>query len=394
MTAVERQRPKEVRQGEVYFKKLDLVTPEYALEHGLTISEPALISEEPYTPVPLVYRVGEITRATNLNRRQGGIKYDVGRQQHVEELREYEGTDGLQHSQLTGDFKLHGLVALVEPVGATFNTPRDEYFSWHRRGEAVKVTELMAFCRGCRLGPLDEGLLLNWGKNYLRPICSVDNHPDDFREPSAERAKQGYHQLPLPKLKFTINPEAGFTIAETQIELADDILSPKERLVVSDSEPKGVWELVEKAREMFTPDNARPVGPLAISQACVTLERQRGYPVELIIATYADGGKELGEIGGSPNSLIPVINFGMSTTPGERTTLKGTRFPIPNLYYFLLRTETALVVQPAEMFFDYQVKEWKAKAPYPVVLHQDELQQLARFVDPQNLLDPLKITHV
>ena len=383
MTAVERQKPKGVRQGEVYFKQLDLVTPKYALEHGLTIREPALISEEFDSPVPLVYRMGEVTRATNINRRQGGISYDVGRQQHVEELREYEGTDGSQHSGFTGDFKLHGLVALVEPVGATFNTPRDEYYSWHRRGEAVKVNEVMAFCSDCRLGPLEEGLLLNWGKDYLRPICSVDNHPDDFREPSAERAIQGYHQLPLPQLKFTINPETGFTIAETQIELGD-VLSPQERLVVSDSEPKAVWELVEKAREMFTPEAARPVTPLAISQACVTLLRQSGHPVELNLSTYADGGKAIGEIGGYPDSLAPVINFGISAAPGEKTTLKGARFPVHNLYYFLLRTENALVVQPAEMYYDYQAKDWKAKTPYPVVLHQDELPQLATFLDPQN----------
>ncbi|OGE26008.1 hypothetical protein A3C26_01235 [Candidatus Daviesbacteria bacterium RIFCSPHIGHO2_02_FULL_39_12] len=384
MAAVEKQRPKEIRQGEMYFKKFDLVTPKYALEHGLTISKPALISKEPYSSVPLVYRVGEVTRATNLNRRQGGIRYDVGRAQHVEELREYEGTDGSQHSGFTGDFKLHGLVALVEPVGTTFNTPRDEYYPWHRRGEAIKVNEVMAFCSGCRLGPLEEGLLLNWGQDYLKPICSIDNHPDDFREPSAERVKQGYHQLPLPQLKFTINPETGFTIAETQIELGADTLSPKERLVVSDSEPKGVWELVEKAREMFAPEAARPVAPLAISQACVTLVRQSGYPVELSLSTYSNEGKQIGEIGGYPDSLAPIINFGISASPGEKTTLKGARFPVHNLYYFLLKTDTTLVIQPAEMYYDYQAKDWKAKTPYPVVLHQDELPQLARFVDPQN----------
>ena len=123
---------------------------------------------------------------------------------------------------------------------------------------------------------------------------------------------------------------------------------------------------------------------LAISQACVTLVRQSGYPVELSLSTYADGGKEIGEIGGYPDSLAPVINFGMSAAPGEKTTLKGARFPVHNLYYFLLRTENALVVQPAEMYYDYKLKDWNAQTPYPVVLHQDELPQLAMFVDPRN----------
>lgn len=163
---------------------------------------------------------------------------------------------------------------------------------------------------------------------------------------------------------------------------------------VERQKPKGVWELVEKAREMFTPETARPVGPLAISQACVTLVRQSGYPVELSLSTYADGGKQIGEIGGYPDSLAPVINFGIAAAPGEKTTLKGARFSVHNLYYFLLKTENTLVVQPAEMYYDYKGSGWKAKTPYPVVLHQDELLQLARFVDPQNFLDPSNITRI
>ncbi len=386
MVPVERQRQRQVRQGEVYFKKLELITPAYALEHGLVISEPTLVSEEPYAPVPLVYRVGEITRAANLNRRSGGISYDVGRAQHVKELRKYEpqGSGSLDHSMFTSDFKTHGWVSIIEPVGATFNTPKDEYYAWHRRGEAVKVNEVMAFCHGCQLGPLDEGLIADRGNLWLIPICSVENHPGDFVEPTKRESGQDYRKLPLPKLKFTINPETGFTIAETEVELKEGTLSPKERLVVSDSQPKGVWELVEKAREMFTPEVARPIAPLAISQACVTLVRQSGYPVELSLTTYADGGKKIGEIGGYPDSLAPVINFGISASIGEKTTLKGARFPVNNLYYFLLKTENALVVQPAEMYFDYKAEEWNARASYPVVLHQDELPQLAKFVDPKN----------
>jgi len=370
----------QVRPNEAYFKKLDFITPDYAAELRQVVTQPVFISEEPTGAV--VYRMGEVTRAVNLDRRTGGIYYDVGVEGHVDELRRYapKGSNDMEHSQFTSSFKMNGWVALVEPVGETLNTPRDENYQWHRRGEAVNVKEVMAFCHGCELGPLQEGYVLNRGNQWLVPLCTPDNHPGFFKEPTEEAQRDGYRQIEMPKWKFTINPETGFTLVETEVNLTEGVLSPSERIVISKDEPKDLWKLVQRAGRRFTPDNARPISPVPLAVPSIVLKTEnRG----LSITTFNEKRKELGDIGGNAEEIYQMVMFGMAASKGDRLTLKGHRFPA-SFNYFLERTEAALVIQPAEFYYDYQAEKWDARTPYPVVLHQDELPQIATFANPQN----------
>lgn len=382
MVTKERIRSKEVREGEVYFKKLELHTPSYAAEQGLVVNGPVLTShsERPQ----LIFQVDQITKSLNLNpRKDGGIGYDVGLKRHVEELRRYVpiGAYDGNTSGLVSDYKLNGWIAIVEPQGLALTSPRSEYYGYSRRNSEIKVKELLVFCHGCRLGPLSEGVISDIGNGYLFPVCSIENHLDSYRL-KKEDSENGYSKIPLPKLKFEIKPD-GLVLSEFQA-VTENLVSPKKRLVLSETEPRDLWELVERAKEIYTPENPRPIDPFPISRASVVISRGSGYPVELYITTHDENGNEIGSIGGGPSSLVDIVSGGLIANPGDRGIVKGRRFPA-SVHYFTLKTETSLVVQPAEFYYDFELKDWKAKASYPVVLHDKELLQLVPFLSARNL---------
>lgn len=179
----------------ICFKRLYLIKPDIAHSLGIETDKPVFISYHDSTEDRLhTYQVGDIVASSSLD--------------SVESRRVIQGTAipnvkvlfsrpkfGLSYDETVRGVMTNGCsywppsewVGVVEPLGKSYKESA-YLFEYDHITEALKILEIMGFCRMCVrkgvINPLKEGYAVGpWGEGIFTPICDVNKYIlDDWME--------------------------------------------------------------------------------------------------------------------------------------------------------------------------------------------------------------------
>lgn len=137
-----------------------------------------------------------------------------------------------------------------------------------------------------------------------------------------------------------------------------------------------VWELAQRAEQVFMPEAARPMGRTREGTgAFLTFGLTSAVsPVEGYIQTFsAEYVKDPITKIGNAEVLRELLSFGAGASPGDKKIVTAREFPGRIIHNFLLRTSRGLVIQ------EYELVNGKDHANYPIVLHKQEIEPVAAF---------------
>lgn len=141
-----------------------------------------------------------------------------------------------------------------------------------------------------------------------------------------------------------------------------------------------VWELREKA-EVYMPEVPRPVSSgLVQGEACVVVAvaPQPVWPKDYFVGPKgSDGQKFGGSLLTLGETVLEIIDWGISANEGDREILTRREFPSRTVHFFLSKTSVGFIIQPYE-----RLRNDEDLAHYPTVLRTEELEAVRRLLPP------------